>query len=75
MTAALQCWEEVVQEDALAWLDLSALALRGLFVALSRRVFGSSATTRVNCGNVTLRVDLSSSLGLRSLSTIVENST
>ena len=39
MASALEGWEEVVEQDALAWLHFSALALGILFLTVSRGWF------------------------------------
>jgi len=59
MTATFKSWEEIVEENALAWLDFSTFALGGLLFAISRGWFRGTAPTRAYRWNI-LGVDLSS---------------
>ena len=60
MTSTLQGWEEVIEQDALAWLDLSAFTLRSFLFTVSWGWFWCAAPPRANCWNI-LWVDLCSS--------------
>ena len=59
MCSTLQSWEEVIEEDTLARLSLSSLALRGLLITTFLRVLGRLAAPTASADRRhVLRVDL-----------------